>query len=51
MHMLSTMRSSNSMSVFCAATWRATKRNRPSVCFMMFALCTAVTLCRPFFRA
>jgi len=51
MHMLSTMRSSNSMSGFSAATSRATCSQRPSLNFMMFALCTAVILLRPFRRA
>src|SRR5258708_38792184 len=51
MHMLSTMRSSNSMSGFFSATCRATARKRPSVCFMMLALCTAVTLRRLYFGA
>ena len=49
--MLSTMRSSNSRSVFSAATSPATRRYRPSVNFMMLALCTAVTLRRPSVRA
>src|ERR687888_183192 len=39
MHMLSTIRSSNVISTFSAATSRATRRNSPSVNFMMFALC------------
>ena len=51
MHMLSTMRSSNSMSGFSAATARAVRSQSPSVNFMMFALWTAVTLRRPFRRA
>src|SRR5438067_7653012 len=50
-HMLSTIRSSNSMSLLRSATWRAIDRNRPSVCFMMFALCTAVTFRRLLRRA
>ena len=51
MHMLSAIRSSNSMSGFSAATSRATRSQRPSVNFMMFALCTAVILRRPILRA
>jgi len=49
MHMLSTIRSSNSMRLEANswATRRAVARNSPSVCFMMFALCTAVTFLRP----
>ena len=48
MHMLSTIRSSNSMSGNSWATFaRAVARNRPSVCFMMLALWTAVTFLRP----
>ena len=38
------MQSSKAMSGCAAATSRATRRNRPSVSFMMLALCTAVTL-------
>ena len=49
--MLSTIRSSNSMSEFSAATSRATCSQSPSLNFMMFALCTAVTLRRPILRA
>ena len=51
MHMLSTMRSSNSMSGYSLATCRETSRNSPSVYFMMFALWTLVTFLRPFLRA
>jgi len=48
----STMRSSNAASsARPAATSRAARKNKPSVCFMMFALCTAVTLRRPCLRA
>ena len=49
--MLSTMRSSNSMSGYSLATSSATAKNRPSVNFMMLALWTAVTFLRPFARA
>ena len=42
------IRSSNSMSGWRSATWRATSRNRPSENFMMLALCAAVTFLRPF---
>src|SRR5919198_216670 len=38
MHMLSTIRSSNVISTFSAATSRATRRNSPSVNFMMSAV-------------
>ena len=51
MHAASTMRSSNWMSGYCAATLRAHSRNRPSLSFMMLALCTAVTFLRPRRRA
>ena len=51
MHMLSTIRSSNSMSGFSSATSRATRSQSPSENFMMFALWTAVTFRRPFRRA
>src|SRR5665811_684063 len=51
MHILSTMRSSNSMSEYSAATPRATSRNSPSDNLRMFALWTAVTFLRPSFRA
>jgi hypothetical protein len=51
MHMLSTMRSSKAMSGLREATSRPTARKSPSVCFMMFALCTSVTFLRPYFRA
>ena len=51
MHMLSTIRSSNSMSEFSSATSRATCSQSPSLNFMMFALWTAVILRRPFLRA
>ena len=37
--------------VFCSATSRETWSQRPSVNFMMFALCTLVTLRRPRRRA
>ena len=47
MHMLSTIRSSNSRSGNSWATSWATRSQRPSVYFMMLALCTAVILCRP----
>ena len=43
----STIISSVWMSGYCAATSRATFRNRPEVDFMMLALCTIVTLRRP----
>ena len=46
--MLSTMRSSNSISGNSLLTSSATRSQSPSVCFMMLALCTAVTLWRPF---
>ena len=49
--MLSTMRSSNSMSGYPSATSPQTRRKSPSVHFMMLALCTAVTLRRPCLRA
>ncbi len=45
--MLSTMRSSNSTCGNSLATSSATRSQSPSVYFMMFALCTAVTLRRP----
>src|SRR2546425_1531447 len=51
MHMLSTMRSSNSMSGYSCATSRAIFKKSPSANFMMLALCTAVTLRRLFARA
>ncbi len=47
MQQLSTIISWNSMSGYCAATSRATFRNRPEVDLMMLALCTAVTFLRP----
>ena len=51
MHMLSAILSSKAMSGFSAATARATRSQRPSVNFMMFALWTAVIFWRPIFRA
>ncbi len=52
MQVASTMRSSNSIrSAYSAATLRATSRKTPSEHFMIFALCTAVTLRRPFATA
>ena len=39
------------MSGYCAATSRTHSRNSPSLIFMMFALCTAVTRLRPWRRA
>ena len=51
MHMLSTIRSSNSMSGYSLATSRLTSRNRPSVYLRMFALWTDVTFLRPCLRA
>ena len=52
MHMLSTIRSSNSTRpAYPAATVRQLSRNRPSDSFMMFALWTAVTFSRPFATA
>ena len=48
MHMLSTMRSSNSIRPsYSAATVRQLSRKSPSDSFMMLALWTAVTLWRP----
>ena len=42
------IRSSNSISGYSlSATSRATRRNRPSVNFMMLALCARVTFLRP----
>ena len=49
--MLSTIRSSNSMSGYSLATSRLTSRNRPSVYLRMLALWTDVTFLRPCFRA
>ena len=46
MHMLSTMRSSNSNPGNPFAVRRAVSRKSPSENFMMFALCTAVTFRR-----
>ena len=48
----STMRSSNA-AIFGAPCGNLARcaQNKPSVCFMMFALCTAVTLRRPCLRA
>ncbi len=51
MHILSTILSSNSMSVNSLATWRETSSHRPSEYFMMFALCTDVTFFLPLSRA
>ena len=49
--MLSTIRSSNSMSGYSLATSVATASQRPSVYFMMLALWTAVTFLRSFSTA
>ena len=51
MHMLSTMRSSNSISGYALAVSRLTSRNKPSLYLRMLALWTAVTFLRPCFRA
>ena len=51
MQVASTILSSNSICGYSDTTPRATSKNRPSVHFMMFALCTAVTFFRPFFTA
>ena len=51
MHSASMIMSSNSICGYSGAISRAMRRNMPSVHFMMFALCTAVTLRRPFFTA
>jgi hypothetical protein len=45
------IRSPKSMSGYSFATSSAVRRNSPSENFMMFALCAAVTLRRPFSRA
>ncbi len=47
MHMLSTIRSSNSISVYSLATSRLNSRKRPSEYLRMFALWTLVTFLRP----
>ena len=49
--MLSTIRSSNSMSGYSLATSRLTSRKRPSEYLRMFALWTDVTFLRPCLRA
>ena len=51
MQVLSTIMSLHSMSGYCAATSRATFRNRPEVVLRMLALCTTVTFLRPVRRA
>src|SRR3546814_14638091 len=51
MQVLSTISSLHSISGYCAATSRATFRNRPEVDLRMLALCTIVTFLRPVRRA
>ena len=51
MHILSIILSSNSMSLYPEATLLAASRNKPSECFIMFALWTAVTFFLLFFLA
>mmetsp|Transcript_40831 Transcript_40831/g.161739 ORF Transcript_40831/g.161739 Transcript_40831/m.161739 type:complete len:203 (+) Transcript_40831:1404-2012(+) len=51
MHVLSTIMLSNSMYGYLAATSLQHWRKSPSLCFMMLALCTAVTFLRLFLSA
>jgi hypothetical protein len=51
MHVLSTIISSCRMSGYCLLISRTHSMKRPSVFFMMFALCTAVTFLRLLSRA